>query len=278
MTPILASTFNEALTKLSQAEAGAAMQAAIRYSSDPAGNGLQMHRIDKADGFWSLRASKDIRVILHKDGDTTTLAYVDHHDDAYAWAERKRIVPHERTGAMQIVEVAERAAEPQRVHENNSSRRHLAAAPELAVQPFWALTDDDMLDVGVPREWLDRVRETAEDDIHALTAKLPAEAAEALEDFATGGRLEDHVAAPVEAGADPFTHPDAQRRFRVLDNFEELQAALDAPFATWAVFLHPAQRELVGKAVTGPTRVSGSAGTGEDDRGAAPGGSSGAYG
>ena len=46
--------------------------------------------------------------------------------------------------------------------------------------------------------------------------------------------------APIEA--DPFAHPDAQRRFRVLTNVEELERALDFPWEKWAVFLHPAQR------------------------------------
>jgi superfamily I DNA and RNA helicase len=68
---------------------------------------------------------------------------------------------------------------------------------------------------------------------------------------------------PATPGSNPFVHPDAQRRFRILDNIEELQAALDAPFEKWAVFLHPAQRELVEKKVNGPTRVTGSAGTGK---------------
>nr|WP_244959140.1 3'-5' exonuclease [Novosphingobium marinum] len=102
-----------------------------------------------------------------------------------------------------------------------------------------------------------------ESELDTLFERLPAEAAEALYDFATGGRLEDHIAKPAQPGDDPFTHPDAQRRFRVLDNIEELQAALDAPFEKWAVFLHPVQRELVGREVTGPTRVTGSAGTGK---------------
>lgn len=267
MTPILSSTFTDALTRLSQAEAGATMQAAIRYSADPTGNSLQMHRIDKSDGFWSLRANRDIRIILHKDGDKTTLAYAGHHDDAYKWAERRRFVPHERTGAMQIVQLAE--TQDTDLSSGEVCQPALKITPMVspavskAVQPFWILTDDQMLDVGVPREWLNQVRETAEDDIHSLTERLPAEAAEALEDFATGGRLQDHIVRPAAPGSNPFAHPDAQRRFRMLDDVEELQAALDAPFEKWAVFLHPAQRALVGKTVTGPTRVSGSAGTGK---------------
>jgi superfamily I DNA/RNA helicase len=60
-----------------------------------------------------------------------------------------------------------------------------------------------------------------------------------------------------------FSHPDAQRRFRVLANAEELERALDFPWEKWAVFLHPAQRQLVERRYTGPTRASGSAGTGK---------------
>ena len=67
----------------------------------------------------------------------------------------------------------------------------------------------------------------------------------------------------VTADASGFTHPDAQRRFRVVESVEELMAALDAPFEKWAVFLHPAQRALVERSVSGPTRVTGSAGTGK---------------
>ena len=60
-----------------------------------------------------------------------------------------------------------------------------------------------------------------------------------------------------------FSHPDAQRRFRTVANLDELQAALDAPWEKWAVFLHPAQRALVERDFSGPARVTGSAGTGK---------------
>jgi superfamily I DNA/RNA helicase len=49
----------------------------------------------------------------------------------------------------------------------------------------------------------------------------------------------------------------------VLPNVEELERALDFPWEKWAVFLHPAQRQLVDHSYAGPARVSGSAGTGK---------------
>ncbi|MGK9234341.1 UvrD-helicase domain-containing protein [Inquilinus limosus] len=254
MTLLYASTFQAALGRLTAQKQKQVKVTTVDLMLDPRGNGLQMHRIEKTDGFWSVRVSQDLRIILHKAGEATLLAYVDHHDAAYRWAERRRLVPHERTGAMQFVEIRE-------VVEEERVSALVRTAP--ARRPFAALTDDQLLDVGVPRDWLAAVRETTEDDLFTLLEALPAEASEALLDHAAGGRIEDHVALRAAPHADPFAHPDAQRRFRAVEGVEELRAALDAPFERWAVFLHPAQRSPVERRWSGPVRVSGSAGTGK---------------
>src|SRR5207253_8913848 len=90
---------------------------------------------------------------------------------------------------------------------------------------------------------------------------LPGEAAEALVELATGGK--PRARPPVPAASNPFGHPDAQRRFRVVKDVEELARALEYPWEKWTVFLHPAQRELVERRFGGPARISGSAGTGK---------------
>jgi hypothetical protein len=126
---------------------------------------------------------------------------------------------------------------------------------------FAGVDDDELLGYGVPAEWLNDVKKATEDTILAVDDRLPAEAAEALLELATGGK--PRVSQPVPAAADPFDHPDAQRRFRVMTNVEELQRALDFPWEEWTVFLHPEQREWVEREHTGPARVSGSAGTGK---------------
>lgn len=68
---------------------------------------------------------------------------------------------------------------------------------------------------------------------------------------------------PQPVASSPFDHPDAQRRFRVMTNVEELQRALDFPWEKWTVFLHPDQRLWVERDYNGPARVSGSPGTGK---------------
>lgn len=138
----------------------------------------------------------------------------------------------------------------------------LAPKPAPALKPLFVSTaNDELLGYGVPAEWLDDVKQVTEDTLLALADHLPAEAAEALLELATGGK--PRVPAQPKVTANPFDHPDAQRRFRVMTNVEELQRALDFPWEKWTVFLHPEQRQWVERDYTGPARVSGSAGTGK---------------
>lgn len=143
-----------------------------------------------------------------------------------------------------------------------------AAAPAIAditaekppVPLFRTLSSDDLLTVGVPDDWIADVQAATEDAFLALADHLPAEAAEALLEYAATGRLPKPASA---VPADPFAHPDALRRFRAVENQDALMAALEAPWDQWAVFLHPAQQGVVDRAYNGPARTSGSAGTGK---------------
>ncbi|MBB6182390.1 3'-5' exonuclease [Pseudorhizobium flavum] len=265
MPTILADSFTASLAKLTNDEQKQAKLTAFDLQTDPNRPGLQMHRIDasKDPNFWSVRVNRDIRIIIHKSGDSVMLAYVDHHDDAYKWAERRRIETHPRTGALQIVEVRERV-------EEIALRPELPPQTELPFQVtpppaandlplFASLSAEDVLSIGVPPDWVADVRDASEETFFALAGHLPQEAAEALLDYAATGTLKE----PAPADTAPLEHPDAQRRFRILEGHEELAAALDQPFEKWAVFLHPSQRALVERDFSGPVRVIGSAGTGK---------------
>jgi hypothetical protein len=218
--------------------------------------GLRFHRLERPrdPNFWSVRVNEDIRLIVHRTPTSLLLCYVGHHDAAYAWAERRRIDRHPTTGAAQLVELPERV-------EQIAIAAVVAAASAPKPLLFAGIPDDTMLGYGVPTEWLGEVRRANEDTLFDIAERLPQEAAEALLNLATGTAPAMPERAPIEA--DPFAHPDAQRRFRVLTNVEELERALDYPWDKWAVFLHPAQRRLVERDYNGPARISGSAGTGK---------------
>jgi AAA domain/UvrD-like helicase C-terminal domain len=266
MNFLIADTFTSSFNRLSGLDQKAVKASVFDLQMDPAGTGLQLHRIDnsKDSNFWSARVSRDIRLIVHKTGDSLLVAYVGHHDDAYAWAQRRRIEAHPRTGAVQIVEVRERVEEVARpatfdfvFPELAKGKEKAAAAPAL----FSSLDDDALLSVGVPADWLADVRAATEDGFFALTAHLPAEASEALLEYAATGRLTPP--APPPTVANPFAHPDALRRIRLIADQEELEQALAFPWEKWGVFLHPSQRALVERSFSGPARVAGSAGTGK---------------
>lgn len=265
----IADTFTDSLAKLTRDEQKAVKTTAFDLQLNPAHPSMSLHKIEqsKDKNFWSVRVSSDIRLIVHKTATSFLLCYVDHHDKAYKWAERRKLEVHPTTGAAQWVEIRER------YEEVTVPTSEEAAAPggdkPKASKPlgdpkallFGGRSDDELLGYGVPPEWLADVRKVDEDSLLVLADHLPAEAAEALLELATGGAPK--TVAAIQPGADPFSHPDAQRRFRVMKDVEELERALDFPWEKWTVFLHPAQRQWVERDYAGPARISGSAGTGK---------------
>ncbi|HEY7298290.1 MAG TPA: UvrD-helicase domain-containing protein [Xanthobacteraceae bacterium] len=257
----IADSFADSLAQLTGEEQKAVKTTAFDLQLNPASPGMSFHKLDKAKdkNFWSLRINKDIRLILHRSAESLLLCYVDHHDKAYEWAERRKLETHPKTGAAQLVEIRETVREvvvPKYVEPETAS---LPKRPTEAI--FAARSDDELLGYGVPAEWLNDVKIATEDTLLVLAHHLPAEAAEALLELATGGK--PRVPPPPALPATPFEHPDALRRFRVMASIEELQRALDFPWEKGTVFLHLDQREIVERDYGGPARVSGSAGTGK---------------
>ena len=258
----IADTFTDSLAKLTADEQKTAKTTAFDLQLDASAPGLSFHKLDrvKDKNFLSVRVNRDIRLIVHRTAASLLLCYVNHHDDAYRWAERRKIERHPKTGAAQIVEIRETVRNVEILRRLTTET---STVPASATKPtlFAGVSNDELLAYGVPREWLDEARNADEDSLLDLADHLPAEAAEALLELATGGTPDrPSQAAP---DADPFAHPDARRRFRIVANAEELERALEYPWEKWTVFLHPAQRRIVERDFGGPARVSGSAGTGK---------------
>ncbi|MBZ5501470.1 MAG: UvrD-helicase domain-containing protein [Acidobacteriia bacterium] len=283
---LIADTFTDSLARLTGEEQKAVKTTAFDLQLNPAQPGMNFHKLDKAKDkkFWSVRVSGDLRLIVHRTGTSLLLCYVSHHDEAYQWAERRKLETHPKTGAAQLVEIRERIQEI-------TIPKYVESGPTVSAKPllFANLPDSELLGYGVPSEWLPDVRSANEETLLELTDHLPKEAAEALLDLATGAtpqtvrlippRLEVRASPkareiaqprsippqlrPAVVSAGSFEHPDARRRFRLINNLEELERALDYPWEKWTVFLHPTQRELVEREFNGPARVSGSAGTGK---------------
>lgn len=254
----IADTFTDSLARLTGDEQKAVKTTAFDLQLNPAHPGMSFHKLDKArdNNFWSVRVSADIRLIVHRSDGSLLLCFVDHHDRAYRWAERRKLDVHPKTGAAQFVEIRERVEEV-RVARYIDTPDPAPSKPAL----FASTAEQLLLGYGVPQEWIGDVQRATEDTLLDLADHLPAEAAEALLELATGS--EPRMSAPASISASPFEHPDALRRFRVVSSVEELERALSSPWAKWTTFLHPEQRQLVERDYAGPARVAGSAGTGK---------------
>ena len=64
----ISDTFTDSLAKLSGDEQKAVKTTAFDLQINPANPGMQFHRIDKSKdaNFWSIRVSRDLRLIVHK--------------------------------------------------------------------------------------------------------------------------------------------------------------------------------------------------------------------
>src|SRR6202165_5680132 len=109
----IADTFTDSLARLTGDEQKVVKTTAFDLQLNPVNPGMSFHKLDKAKdkNFWSVRVSSDIRLIVHKTQGSLLLCYVDHHDRAYAWAERRKLETHPKTGAAQLVEIRETVKE-----------------------------------------------------------------------------------------------------------------------------------------------------------------------
>ncbi len=250
----IADTFTDSLARLTGEEQKAIKTTAFDLQLNLSNSGLQFHKIDRAKdkNFWSIRVNRDIRIIVHRSEKNLLLCYVNHHDKAYEWASKRKLKVHPKTGAAQLIEI--------RVTVQEISIPKYRDKVEDKT-PLSGISTDKLLDYGVPDEWINDIKSAKEDALLEIAAHLPAEASEAILDLAIGVVPQTPVLSNKDD--DPFNHPDAQRRFRIMQTSNELEQALEYPWEKWAVFLHPYQRKLVEDNYNGTVRISGSAGTGK---------------
>src|SRR3972149_8390759 len=109
----IADTFTDSLARLTGDEQKVVKTTAFDLQMNPAQPGMQFHKLDKARDpkFWSVRVNRDVRLIVHRTEASLLLCYVDHHNEAYRWAERRKLETHPKTGAAQLVEIRETVQE-----------------------------------------------------------------------------------------------------------------------------------------------------------------------
>ena len=232
-----------------------------KFRTNPNAHGINFEKIDEAidKNIYSVRIDDAYRAIVVRCPETNVymLLWVDHHDEAYAWAKRKKCSINKVTGGVQVFEVQEVQVEKQ--VEKNSI--------------FSKYTDDQLIRIGLPEEQIPMVKtiETV-DDLHAMKAGLPEDAYEGLEWLAHGFDYQEVLQTLYENEAEPAGENDfaaalqsdsSKKSFVIVDGEEELRRIMAEPLEKWRIFLHPTQRKIVNKDYSGPARILGGAGTGK---------------
>lgn len=262
-TVAISQDFFTSFAALPKSKQNRVMEFLSKFRSNPEANGFNYEKIQNASdpNMRSVRIDDTYRAILIREDDTNVylLLWVDHHDEAYDWAVRKRCVVNHTTGSIQVYETQEAGAQPE---ESAASQEKLL---------FDALKNEMLQNLGVPEEQIAFVRTLTDSTFDTAKGKLPRDAFEALDYVRVGLDPKEVIAelygdtATEKAGnmAAALQNPITKMQFFVAEGEEDLKAMMNAPLEMWRVYLHPSQRRYICKPYNGPARILGGAGTGK---------------
>jgi superfamily I DNA/RNA helicase len=267
MTIALSSDFLLAFSSVQKSHQKQIREFIERFRERPDAPGINYEVIQAAKGkdLYSVRINQAYRAVVFHPSNSPVfvLVWVDHHDDAYRWAERKQFVVNPETGALQVL--------------SSEAPQETPSPTVTSVKKtglFSKIKDKHLMRLGVPESLLSLVRDIGTDtELEIAEKELPQEAYEALYMLASGYSLEEvfnEMERPAEKApidqkdfVTALQNEDSQRRFYVVEEAKDLAEVLNAPLDQWRVFLHPKQRRLVSMQANGPVRVLGGAGTGK---------------
>lgn len=247
------------LTALVPVEMHRVGDAVQRFISNPDHPGLNLHPIKapRSRGLHSFRASDELRVLLHKRGNTYLLLEAGHHDDVYARAQRMAFVDNPHTGFIGVIE------------DVTGEERQWpldAVIADAVPRPLDHWSDAELRETGLTDELIDEIRACrTEDDLCSLPSAAFEVAVEILDKSPDQWRnppMDEEAAAEARLRSTLQQYGVLAGFTRLLDA-DEAQRVLTAPIEDWMVFLHPEQRGAVMRRFEGPARVRGSAGTGK---------------
>ncbi|WP_420443296.1 3'-5' exonuclease [Candidatus Poriferisodalis sp.] len=289
--------FRDSLAKLTKDEQFRVYDAMARFAENPGLPGLNFEKLHVKGPrvpLWSIRASDELRIVLHRDGRECQLLHAGHHDEAYKKAKLLQ------SGAPQSEQAPEEPADQAETDVPPSTERH--AKPNPYVQEIqesrptqdepqrpllWMWTAADVLDVFKVRDGFGGltadqaaalVRATDADGDEVLLRHWPGddnaelrrsllELLFELHEIHPDRWRSDQLTAAEQAAVEQFaldiTERGAASALSITLNADEVKRLAEAPVEDWMIFLHPAQQEIVERHFNGPARVSGSAGTGK---------------
>lgn len=259
ITIAIYSDFLSAFTKLPLGIQNKTNNFIKKFKQNPKDPGINLEKIFNPydDKFYSGRVDKTYRVIIAIQEKTNTyvLLWVDHHDEAYKWANTKKIEVNKLTGLLQLYDIL-----PVKVEEK-----------AVLNKVFDKYTNEQLVAIGVPDVQLPFLRSlVSEAEFFTNKKAFSNDVYEYLEFLVNGvdysevlELVQDLETDDVSDEFDKALSGGNVRSFAVVEGQEELDKMFDAPLDKWRIFLHPSQKKLVDRDFSGPARVSGEAGTGK---------------
>ena len=256
----ISSDFLTAFAKLPRQVQGKVTEFVNKFRNNPMSPGLNYEKLNSGSDkkIYSVRIDDTYRgiVVRQPESGVYLLLWIDHHDEAYRWAARKRCEVNPQTGAIQVFDmqtVAEKTSTPEKV------------------SLFVKITDEELLKLGVPKAQLEYVR-SFDDKESFYKAESTFPHYEYLSWLVEGFEVNEVLELAAEEYASPSSSEDLAaaldapvtlKSFVVVEGEEELRRIMAEPLEKWRVFLHPTQRKIVKKDFSGSARVLGGAGTGK---------------
>ena len=256
----ISSDFLTSFAKLPRRIQGKVTEFVNKFRNNPMSSGINYEKLSNGidQKIYSVRIDDTYRGIVARQQETGVylLLWVDHHDEAYKWASRKRCEVNPKTGAIQVFDV-----------------ETVVDKPVKNISLFEGAKDEELLALGVPEIQLPFVRSLSSKEVfYRSGGSIPQDVFEYLswlvEGFPMGEvlQLAAEERADVSSGEDlsaALKVPSTLKAFVVVEGEDELRRIMAEPLEKWRVFLHPTQRKIVGKEYSGPARVLGGAGTGK---------------
>lgn len=232
-----------------------------KFRTNPMSSGINYEKIEEGidKNICSVRIDDTYRAIVVRCPETNVymLLWVDHHDEAYAWAKRKKCSINKVTGGVQVFEVQEVVIEKE--------------VEKYSI--FATYTDEQLLNIGLPKEQIPMIREISSlVELHSLKTSIPEDAYEGLEWLGNGFDYEEVLGLYSDITNENVSDEDfatalqsdsSKKSFVIVDGEDELKRIMAEPLEKWRIFLHPTQRKIVNQRFNGAARVLGGAGTGK---------------
>jgi mRNA-degrading endonuclease RelE of RelBE toxin-antitoxin system len=208
-----------------------------KFLEDPTAASINYERIHtiQDNKVRTVRVGIDYRaIVIHPPkGDVYTLVWVDNHDEAMAWAAKKRFEVNPVLGALQVYEIQDAGSIAAPEEELDGS------TPLPEDRALAGRSQDELRRCGVPEPLLPSICAcTTDEELDEIAPYLPADVSDTLRMLAAGYAVDEalqevHEAAKgsvdVDDLASAIASPAARRHFKLIENEAEFEQLLAAP-------------------------------------------------